>query len=44
MENKPKLTEESVWKKLLDEFSKNGSKLEIYKLLKENPNRFDKLR
>lgn len=44
MENRPKLEDESAWKKLNEEFVKTGSKLDIYTLLKNDPKRFDTLR
>uniref|UniRef100_A0A1B6MTI5 Glucose-6-phosphate isomerase n=1 Tax=Graphocephala atropunctata TaxID=36148 RepID=A0A1B6MTI5_9HEMI len=41
MDNRPKLCEEPAWKKLQDVFSRSGSKLNIQKLLKDEPKRFD---
>jgi len=41
MDGRPRLTDESAWKKLQDVFSKSGSKLQIKKLLKDESKRFD---
>jgi len=42
MEGRPKLTDEPTWQKLQQYYNDNGSKINIYQLMKENPNRFDK--
>jgi len=44
MEGRPKLTDEPTWQKLQQYYNNNGSKINIYQLMKENPNRFDKFR
>jgi len=44
MEGRPKLTDEPTWQKLQQYYNDNGSKINIYQLMKENPNRFDKFR
>jgi hypothetical protein len=44
MDGRPKLGEEPVWQKLQKYYNDNGSKINIYQLMKENPNRFDKFR
>lgn len=44
MENRSKLAEEPAWKKLHDAFSKYGTRLNIYSLLKDEPKRFDAFR
>lgn len=44
MEPRPKLTEEVSWKKLQECFQKYGESINIYNLMKENPDRFNKFR
>jgi glucose-6-phosphate isomerase len=42
MEGRPKLTDEPTWQKLQQYYNDNGSKINIYQLMKGNSNRFDK--
>lgn len=44
MEGKAFLTEEAAYKNLQDYYNKNGSKLVLNQLFKEDPNRFKKYR
>lgn len=44
MEGRPKLTDEPTWQKLQQYYNDNGSKINIYQLMKGNSNRFDKFR
>jgi hypothetical protein len=44
MEGRLKLTDEPTWQKLQQYYTSNGSKINIFQLMKENPNRFDKFR
>jgi hypothetical protein len=44
MEGRPKLRDEPTWQKLQQYYNDNGSKINIYQLMKENQNRFDNYR
>ncbi|XP_054277150.1 glucose-6-phosphate isomerase-like isoform X2 [Macrosteles quadrilineatus] len=41
MEGRPKLTDEPSWKKLQETYNRSGDKLNIQKLLKDDPKRFE---
>jgi hypothetical protein len=44
MDGRPKLADEPTWQKLQQYYNNNGSKINIYGLMKTNPNRFDNFR
>jgi hypothetical protein len=44
MEGRPKLIDEPIWQKLQQYYKDNESKINIYQLMKANPNRFDNFR
>ncbi|XP_069676496.1 glucose-6-phosphate isomerase [Periplaneta americana] len=41
MDGRPKLVDEPAWQKLQQYYENNGSKINIYELMKANPNRFN---
>jgi hypothetical protein len=44
MDGRPRLEDEPIWQKLKQYFKDNGSKINIYELMKANPRRFDNFR
>ncbi|KDR22253.1 Glucose-6-phosphate isomerase [Zootermopsis nevadensis] len=44
MEGRPKLANEPTWQKLQQYYNNNGSRINIYELMKKDPNRFDNFR
>jgi hypothetical protein len=44
MGGKLKLVDEPSWQKLQQYYQDNGNKINIYELMKTNPNRFDNFR
>jgi hypothetical protein len=44
MDGRPRLVDEPIWQKLKQYYKDNGSKINIYELMKANPRRFDNFR
>jgi hypothetical protein len=44
MDGRSRLVDEPIWQKLQQYYQDNGSKINVYKLMKANPSRFDNFR